>query len=443
MINTSRLPISACLIVRDEADVLARCLASIVNIVEEIIVVDTGSLDLSPAIASSYGAAVYHSEWREHFAEARNLSLSLANQPWILVLDADEVLDEQAWQPDIVIPLLQVESVQAYYVRMTHLMDKWRSFANRPAAIAVDMACRLFRRDSRIQFTGRIHEEVTTSIQAFASTATAVRWSQLNLWHDGYSQDTIQQKGKLERNLHLISKQLDEEPSNPRWWYAYGTECFQIERYQDAIPWFMKTLAQLSELELLPGYASDVWIKTIYAMYRCGQLQSATELAAIAVEMFPNFPDLLQLTAEIHSVAGQYTEALHFALLALSCGDVSHLYSVSEALTPWNTHWIAAYAAEQLDNAQLAYIHYREAALHYPGKQRYLLNAASLAISGNAVHIEQLIADHSSSCNDPRSNALLHLAASSSFLERTQRLHPSLQLPSQVRWGPLLQALLK
>jgi len=84
--------VSLCMIVRDEEEVLGRCLATVAGLVEEIVVVDTGSRDRTPAIAREFGARVESFRWRDDFAAARNHSFSLATSDWILWLDADDVL---------------------------------------------------------------------------------------------------------------------------------------------------------------------------------------------------------------------------------------------------------------------------------------------------------------------------------------------------------------
>ena len=84
--------LSLCMIVKNEEKHLAKCLASVRPVVDEMIVVDTGSTDRTVDIAKAFGAQVYNFEWTNNFAEARNYSLSKASGDWILVLDADEVI---------------------------------------------------------------------------------------------------------------------------------------------------------------------------------------------------------------------------------------------------------------------------------------------------------------------------------------------------------------
>src|SRR5206468_12725392 len=86
--------LSLCMIARDEENNLARCLESVRGIVDEIIVVDTGSTDDTPEIARRYGARVEFFTWRDHFADARNESLKYAHGNWLMWMDADEELAE-------------------------------------------------------------------------------------------------------------------------------------------------------------------------------------------------------------------------------------------------------------------------------------------------------------------------------------------------------------
>lgn len=90
--------ISACLIVKNEAHRLQLCLESIRTVVDEIIIVDTGSEDQTVAIAQNYTDKIYTFEWCDDFSAARNESLKHASQDWILVIDADEVLEARSAQ---------------------------------------------------------------------------------------------------------------------------------------------------------------------------------------------------------------------------------------------------------------------------------------------------------------------------------------------------------
>ena len=84
--------LSLCMIVKNEEEVLDNCLASISDIVDEIIIIDTGSIDKTKEIANKYNSKVYDFQWIDDFSAARNYSFSKATCDYILWLDADDVL---------------------------------------------------------------------------------------------------------------------------------------------------------------------------------------------------------------------------------------------------------------------------------------------------------------------------------------------------------------
>ena len=84
------MPISICMIAKNEKNYLEKCLNNIKNSVDEIIIVDTGSNDKTMEIAKKFTNKVYNFRWNNDFSEARNFSLKKAAKDWILMLDADE-----------------------------------------------------------------------------------------------------------------------------------------------------------------------------------------------------------------------------------------------------------------------------------------------------------------------------------------------------------------
>ena len=113
------ITISLCMIVKNEERVLSRCLDSIKDLVEEIIIVDTGSDDRTKEIAGRYTDKVYDFPWNDNFAEARNFSFSKAGMDYIYCADADEVLDETnrfRFQQLKQVLLPEIDIVQMLYV---------------------------------------------------------------------------------------------------------------------------------------------------------------------------------------------------------------------------------------------------------------------------------------------------------------------------------------
>jgi glycosyltransferase involved in cell wall biosynthesis len=191
--------LTAALIVKDEAAVLDACLASVRDVVDEIVVVDTGSTDASPEIARGHGARVHEHPWTGDFAEARNVGLGLASSDWILYVDADERLE--AGDRQTVERLLHGTPEVAFRIllRPDSRSTPYREF-------------RLWRNDPRIRFEGVIHEKVVPAIQRVAAKdKRPIGVADLLLTHVGYEGD---QTRKHRRNLPLLRRQLADEPDN-------------------------------------------------------------------------------------------------------------------------------------------------------------------------------------------------------------------------------------
>jgi tetratricopeptide (TPR) repeat protein len=183
---------------------LAECLTSIRPVVDEIVVVDTGSVDDTPDIALAHGAVLHHHPWRDDFAEARNVALDAAHGQWILYIDADERL--QPAERAHVEALLGRDDAVAYRLLLRPSPDStpYREY-------------RLWRNDPRIRFDGVIHEKVVPAIHAVADAdGLGVLVCDLELVHHGYDGD---QTRKHRRNLPLLRRQRDIEPENLFVWH--------------------------------------------------------------------------------------------------------------------------------------------------------------------------------------------------------------------------------
>lgn len=149
--------ITLCMIIKNEANHLEKCLSSVCGLVSEIIIADTGSEDNSKEIAQRFGAKIIDIPWENDFTKARNISLEYATSAWVLVLDADEAVDH--WSENLLQPLLGAEYIHGYWLPIIHYVGDIPE-----ADFVTDHVCRLFRNDKRIIFRGSIHEEIASSI---------------------------------------------------------------------------------------------------------------------------------------------------------------------------------------------------------------------------------------------------------------------------------------
>ncbi|MCD6319236.1 MAG: glycosyltransferase [Candidatus Desulfofervidaceae bacterium] len=202
--------LSLCMIVKNEEKNLPKCLEHIKDVVDEIIVVDTGSTDRTIEIAKQCGAKVYYFRWCDDFSAARNESLKYATCDYILWLDADDRIE----QPDIEKLIKLKENLPK---------DKKAAFAFKIVSIYPDKEesayqIRIFPNLSQVRFRGKVHEDISLDIQKMGITPVFV---DIKVIHQGYINPLVNKK-KAERNLRLLWQELKEQPENLHWHYYLG-----------------------------------------------------------------------------------------------------------------------------------------------------------------------------------------------------------------------------
>ncbi len=195
------------MIVRDEAASLASCLASVRGLVDEMVVVDTGSRDDTVAIARAAGAVVRQLPWPGDFAAARNAALDWVTGEWVLVLDADERLQPRA------IPSLRQAMAQPDALLVTLLRQECGARQSPFSSVS-----RLFRRHPRIHWSGAYHAMVDDSVEALR--AQEPHWRVLHcpvpaLLHEGYRPERIEAGKKEKRLRQAMEAELRRHPHDP------------------------------------------------------------------------------------------------------------------------------------------------------------------------------------------------------------------------------------
>ncbi|WP_418039702.1 glycosyltransferase [Paenibacillus xylanilyticus] len=365
--------ISLCMIVKDEEDGLRRCLESVRGIVDEIIIVDTGSADDTLRIAALYGAKIIRAEWNGDFAAARNQSLTAATQPWILVLDADEVWGQTEQMKTELTQLLSgsPDHVWGYWIKVTSLLGP--SGEER----VTDAVCRLFRNDRQITFKGRIHEEVASSILAFAPEGLV--HSELEVLHYGYLEEVIVRKNKTERNMRLIRSALNEgADEQPELLYALAAEWFQQGVYDEALRLLEPLLARLGPS---CGYHSDLVLKTAYALRESGRPERALAVVQAWSTVYADFADVLELGAVLELDLGREETALAWLKKARSAAKSTGQYTSVSGAGTYRSLTLEGIALERLGRWEEAEAAYIAALAAQPGNmaawQRLLLLAAA------------------------------------------------------------------
>ena len=219
------MELSLCMIVRNEEECLERCLQSVRDAVDEIVIVDTGSTDATKEIAKRYAAHIHDELWRDDFAHARNVSLSLATKPFILWLDADDVLDAPELEKLIALKQRLTEDVDAV------MMPYHYAFSPDGRPTILFERERIVRRAAGFSFCGAVHEAMQVSGNVISENIV--------IRHTG-----DHGKQSNQRNLAIYERQIAKgNAMTPRDWYYYARELGNAGRHEQAIQAYEAFLA--------------------------------------------------------------------------------------------------------------------------------------------------------------------------------------------------------
>ncbi len=257
--------LSLALIVKNEARCLDRCLRSVREAVQEIVVVDTGSTDDTVRIARGFGAKVATFAWINDFAAARNHALDQCSGEWVLMLDADEHAS-----PALAAELGGFIKGPPAVGRLKIISDFRR---NNQLLRSQTFVSRLFPRGAR--FEGRIHEQLVSTLPR--------RNLQGELWHDGYLENR-----KSERNIQLLLQELERVPGDTYYLFQLALEYASLNQTKNAWDCCQQALAGARGDEpFLPNLAVDC----LYAGMELKQFESGLQLIDRMAGALQDFPD--------------------------------------------------------------------------------------------------------------------------------------------------------
>lgn len=306
------------MIVKNEEAYLEKCLSSVRDVVDEIIVVDTGSTDGTVDIARRYGAKVIPFEWTQDFSAARNFSLEQATGDWILYLDADEELvgvDKEAF-----LQLLKDPKVEGYYFRIIS-----------PTAGETGdqglrhLSLRLFRNRPGYRFQGALHEQIVPSI--LATNPSAQLWdSGLCIYHHGYKQEVVGSRNKVSRNLEILQKQVEKDPQDNYLRYNLGVALYEAGDLAGALrEW--ENVEQ--KIDIKAGYAPTFFRNYAIALLKNNQPLRALEVAERGLSYFPDYTDLHYLRGQALEQLERFTQSQDAFLRCLELGETPARYVTS------------------------------------------------------------------------------------------------------------------
>jgi tetratricopeptide (TPR) repeat protein len=276
--NHAAPPVSVCMIVKNEEQGLARCLDSVREIADEVVVVDTGSTDATVEIAEAHGAQVSHFDWCDDFSAARNTAIERARHDWVLIMDGDDELEPggaRALRRALIEhPEAQVCSLRT---RIPHGSHTGMSIIDHP---------RLFRRDRGLRFAGAVHEQVVwpDGTAAAAEVATGV-----TVYHHGYVEGDDPMAERDERNLRILLRRVETHPDDAWAQFNLGHHYYARGDMAEAVGPLRRALDLSDQGRPLRARAFTVLSG---AHLTLGDLPAAESVAREGLAQLPEYPEL-------------------------------------------------------------------------------------------------------------------------------------------------------
>ncbi len=202
----ARPRLSLCMIVKNEIDCLPTCLDSVKDIVDEIVIVDTGSTDGTLDLVKKCASQMTQVAWKDDFSHARNIAIDMATGDWILSMDADSYLEKTS-RFALLESIRNPDALACQLVMRNHYEGgECETFLCTP----------LFRRLPAVRYTGKVHEQVTPALQEIMTSDPRWRCETLPnviIEHYGYLHQQTKLK-KRSRNILLLAKALEDDPSD-------------------------------------------------------------------------------------------------------------------------------------------------------------------------------------------------------------------------------------
>jgi tetratricopeptide (TPR) repeat protein len=303
--------ISLCMIAKNEEQWIKQCIQSVKNLVDDIVLVDTGSSDRTVQVAKSFGARVYDRPWDDDFSAPRNLSIKKARGDWILVLDADEALDTKDF--DKIKMLIQNRKL-CYLLTQRHYTDDARLSGFRPVKGEhpvwertfggyFESSCvRLFPNHDGIEYRNRIHELVEPCIEELKHHT--VVHSGIRIHHYGHTRGVRQVKSKGPLYTALGEQKLKDQPVHWKGFFELAVEHQVNGRYPQSIEAFLKSI------ELHPTYL-DSWINLGYVLGESGLYKDAASALQTAINLNPKSHEAFCNLGVVHLRTQNHPAALN------------------------------------------------------------------------------------------------------------------------------------
>lgn len=304
------MSLSLCMIVKNEQENLPRCLDSVKDIVDEMIIVDTGSTDTTVEIANSYGAKIFYFPWNNSFSDARNYSLKFASCDWILLMDADDELEKADKQK--VLELVKEDTADAYFFETVSYLGDAPGLE-----MMNNLNPRLIKNRKGYFFSNSIHEQIWSNILTVNPSAK-ILVKDIKVYHYGYLNKNIAAQNKRARNINLLMNELNNSPNYGFTLFNLGNEFFAMSENLKALEFYEKSYQCFDTCQ---GYSSKLVFKLANCYVTLGRYEDALRIISEGMACYPLFTDLEYIRAFIYYSIGNPTLAVKHLEKCIEMGE--------------------------------------------------------------------------------------------------------------------------
>lgn len=290
--------LSLCMIVRNEAEFLERCLASVAPHVDEIIIIDTGSADETKEIAARFTANVFDFSWTNDFAKARNAAIAKASSPWIMMLDADEYLEVQDLSElRALLRGLSTEIPVGLVLPVYNFVGYTGS-----GKVSISKAMRIFTRHDDLRFDRPVHEQLLSR----TGQLTELEFP-LVIYHTGYTSEMIKSRSKNERNQSILLQMRNAGKFMPYDAFLMGNEHFSQDQYEHAWTYYQEANH--------PSQRDKTWLSlcignAVSCLIKLQRYAEAYEWIQSGIRQWPNACDFRWLEGYLLALIGYDDRAI-------------------------------------------------------------------------------------------------------------------------------------
>jgi glycosyltransferase involved in cell wall biosynthesis len=286
--------ISCCMIVRDEEPFISDTLKNAREYFDEILVVDTGSVDSTMRLAEEFADKVYSYEWRNDFAAARNYGIEKAQNDWIFILDADEHISK--FNLDSIKDLMSQENCIGR-IKCRNKMNNGQIYLERIK--------RIFNR-KRYHYKGIIHEQIVPTYNSYEN----VKDIDLIIDHIGYLEEAIERTNKIDRNIKLLTEAVKSDPQDVYLLYQLGKSFSLKKDHKNAKICYEQAIAY-NRNKYLYEYIEDLIESYGYTLINLGLYKEALKLEEYSF-IYGKRPDYCFLMGLIYMNNGVFNKSVEW-----------------------------------------------------------------------------------------------------------------------------------